>query len=114
MGRGRGWFYLRKISGHTSTHTSLLGGGVDRDKDQISIDNSLVNIGGEEQVLATTSKDDLIQTRFVDGEVIRVPGIDTILVQIDDSDVNVMALVGDNSARRTTYYYSYTNKEEKR
>ena len=94
--------HLRKISGHSSAHTSLLGGGVDRDKDQIGIDNGLINVSGEEQVLATTGKDDLIKTGLVNGEVIRVPGIDTGLVQIDDGDVDVMALVSNNGGAGTT------------
>jgi hypothetical protein len=87
---------LRKISSHASTHSGFLGGSVDRDKDEISLLDGGIYIRGEEQVLATALKDNLIQTRFVNGKVVGIPSINASLVQVNDGDLDVMALVSDD------------------
>jgi len=84
----RSWFI------ENSTETRLLGRGVDGDKDQVGLSDTLVNFGGEEQVSATTSLDDVNETGLVDGEVKVgvVPGVDTGLVQVDNGDLDLRTL----------------------
>lgn len=96
--------YLRKISSHTGAQTSLLGRSVDRDKDQISLLDSSIDISGEEQVLATTIKDNLLQSRFINRKFVRVPSVDTSLVQVNDSNLDMMTFVGNDSTSGTTFF----------
>jgi hypothetical protein len=93
---------LRKISSHTSTHSRLLSGSVDRDEDEISLLNGAINVSGEEQVLSSAFKDNLIQTGLIDGKVIGIPSVNTSLVQINNGDLDVVALVGDDGTSGTT------------
>lgn len=93
---------LRKVSGTAGAHTGLLGGGVDRDEDKISLLDGTIDVGGEEQVLAAALKDNLLETGLVDGQLVRVPGSDTGRVDIDDGDLDVMALVGNYGTSGTT------------
>jgi hypothetical protein len=48
-----------------------------------------VHIGAEEEVLAASLLDDLEKTRFVDGEIIGVPSIDLLLVDVNDADADL-------------------------
>lgn len=54
--------------------------------------NTLVNISAEEEVLAPGGLDNLIETRFIDREVVRVPGVNSLLVEIDNGDLNLGAV----------------------
>ena len=85
-----------QVGGETGTETGLFGGGVDRDKDQVGLGDTLVDLGGEEQVPAPASLDDIDETGLVDGqvEVGVVPGVDTGLVDVDDGDLDVRTLEG--------------------
>lgn len=95
--------YLRKISSHTSTHTSLLGRSVDRDKDKIGFIDGTIYISREEEILATTIKDNFLETRFIDGQLVRVPGSNASGIDVNDGHLDVMALVSDNSTSRATW-----------
>ena len=57
--------------------------------DSLGLSDGLVHVGGEEKVLPPSSLDDLIETGLVDGEVVRIPGVNTSLVQVDDGDLDV-------------------------
>lgn len=94
--------YLRKVGSHTSAHTRLLGGSVDRDEDEVSLLDGGINVSGEEQVLATAIKDNLLEARLIDWELVRVPSSNAGRVYVNDGDLDVVALVGDDSAGRTT------------
>lgn len=85
-----------QVGGETSTETRLLGGGVDRDEDQVGLGDTLVDLGREEQVPTPASLDDVDETGLVDGEVEVgvVPGVDTGLVDVDDGDLDVGTLEG--------------------
>lgn len=89
-----------EISGKTGADARLLGGRVDGDKDKIGFLDSGVDIGGEEEVAAARLTDNVDEARFVYGEaeIGRVPGVDTGLVEIDNGDVDVRALEGDDRA----------------
>lgn len=54
--------------------------------------NTLVNISAEEEVLAPGGLNNLFETRLVDGEVVRVPGVNSLLVEVDNGDLNVGAV----------------------
>lgn len=64
--------------------------------------NGAINVSGEEQVLSSTFKDNLVQTGFIDGKVIGIPSINTSLVQVNDGDLDVVALVSDDRTSRPT------------
>jgi hypothetical protein len=55
------------------------------------LNDSLVDPGGEEEVLATAASDNVLETRFIRWEprVGRVPSVDTSLVEVDDGDLDV-------------------------
>ena len=59
------------------------------ENDSLGFCDGLVHVGGEEKVLPPSSLDDLIETGLVDGEVVRVPGVNTSLVQVDNGDLDV-------------------------
>lgn len=68
----------------------------------LSLGDSLVDVSGEEEVLSTGTLDDLIESRLVDGEVVRVPGVNTRLVEVDDGHLDVGALGRDNGTGGAT------------
>jgi hypothetical protein len=59
--------------------------------DLLSLGDGLVDIGREEQVSSSGLLDDLIESWLVDWESVRVPGIDSGLIEIDDGDSDVWA-----------------------
>jgi hypothetical protein len=93
-----------EVSSEAGTDTALLGGGVDADEDQVGLLDALIDIGGEEEVAATSLSDNVLKTGFVDGklEIRAIPGIDTSLVQIDNRDSDVGALESDDGAGGTS------------
>lgn len=64
-----------------------------RVSNSLSSRDRAVNVRAEEQVLPPSALDDLVQTGLIDGETIRVPGVDTSLVEIDNGDLDVWAAV---------------------
>lgn len=54
--------------------------------------DTLVNISAEEEVLAPGGLDNLIETRLVDREVVRVPGVNSLLVEVNNGDLNLGAV----------------------
>ena len=96
--------YVLEIGGEPSTHTALLRRRVDADEDQIGLFNPLVDIGGEEEIATACLADNILQTRFIDGqgEIRAVPGIDTRLIQVDNCDFDVRAFQRDDSTSWTT------------
>ena len=93
-----------EIGGEASTNTRLLGGGVDGDKDEVSLTDALVDVGREEEVPAACLADDVLQAGLVDGEVEvgGVPRVDTGLVKVDDGDLDLRALECDDGTRRAS------------
>jgi hypothetical protein len=71
--------------------SSLSRGRYTYDEDKIGLVDGLVDLGGEEEVLAPARLDDIDESGLVDGEgeVLRVPGVDSGLVQVDDGDLAV-------------------------
>jgi len=63
---------------------SLKGGG-----DSLGLGDGLVDIGREEEISSSGLLDDLIESWLVDGEGIRVPSVDSGLVEIDDSNGDI-------------------------
>lgn len=91
-----------EIRGKASTDTALLGGRVDTDEDKVGLEDALVDIRGEEEVATARLTDDVDETGLIDRkcEIRAVPSIDPSLVQVDDGDLNVGALEGDDRASR--------------
>lgn len=54
--------------------------------------NTLVNVSAEEEVLAPGGLNDIFETRLVDREVVGVPGVNSLLVEVDNGDLNVRAV----------------------
>ena len=94
--------YSRQVSSHTGTNTTLLGGGIYGHKDKIGLIDSTLDVSAEKEVLATAGAHDIVEAGFVDGQIVRVPGVDTALAQVDDGDLDIGALEGDNGASRAT------------
>ena len=89
-----------EICRETRADAGLLCGRVDRDEDEICLEDGLLDVGGEEEVAAAGLADDVLEAGLVDGqiEVGRVPGIDARLVEVDDGDLNLRALERDDRA----------------
>jgi len=96
--------YVLEIGSEPSADATLFRGRVDADEDQIGLFNRLVDIGGEEEIATACLADNILQTRFVDGqgEINAVPGIDTGLVEVDNRDLDVRAFQRDDSTSWTT------------
>ena len=54
------------------------------------------NIRTKKQITATCALNNIIQTRFKNRKVFAIPGINTRLVNIDNSNLDIRALVGNN------------------
>lgn len=88
------------VSGAAGTDTTVLGGGVDGDEDNVGLTNVLGDVGREEKVglaglksnlvrgtvlvgdgrgtsAITSNADNVVQTGLVDGRVLRVPSADS-------------------------------------
>lgn len=61
-------------------------------KFSLGVLDTLVNISAEEEVLAPGGLDNLIETRLVDREVVRVPGVNSLLVEVNNGDLNLGAV----------------------
>src|SRR5919108_324713 len=59
-----------------------LGGRVHTDKDDLRLGNMTVDFRGKEKIPAARLVDNLLQARFVDRELIRLPGGNPRLVDI--------------------------------
>ena len=121
------------VSSAAGTDTTVLGGGVDGDEDNVGLADVLGNVGGEEQVglalrnsdlailssrslvvggrlvgdggstaTVTGDTDDIVQTRLVDRRVLGVPAANASGVSVNDGDLNVGVLEGDDSGSGTT------------
>jgi len=96
-----------EISSKTSPYTRFLGWCVDTDEDKISILDSFVDICREKKVATACLTDNVCKTRFVDWEFVvwAIPRIDTVLIKIDNGNLDMGALECDDSARGTAYKY---------
>lgn len=68
----------------------------------LGLGDSLVDISREEEVLSTGTLDDLVESGLVDREVVRVPRVNTGLVEVDNGDLDVGALGRNDSAGGAT------------
>jgi hypothetical protein len=66
------------ICGATRTNTLRFGGSVDGNKDNVGPFNLCVEVGREEEIPSAAFLNDFLETRLVDGEVIRVPAINLL------------------------------------
>ena len=96
--------YSLEVGSEASSHTALLCGSVNTNKDQVGFKDALVYIGREEEVATSALLDHIYQAWFVDGqsEIWAIPGIDASLVQIDDGDCYLGALQCDHGTSGTT------------
>ena len=96
--------YSLEVGSEASSHTALLCGSVNTNKDQVGFKDALVYIGREEEVAAAAAANDILKAGLVDGEIEvgTVPRVDTRLIEVDDGDLDVGALQRDDRARRAT------------
>ena len=72
----------------------------------ISLLDGLLHLGREMQILATGLLHNFKQTRLIDGEVVAVPLLDALLVQIHNVHSNLGALESNDGHRRSTHVAS--------
>ena len=104
ISRGRRLYAdVLEIGGEAGTDTRLLGRSVNRDEYEVCLTDTLVDIGGEEEVASAGLLDNFYQAGLVDWqlEVGAVPRINPRLVEVDDGDTDVGALQGNDGARRS-------------
>ena len=96
--------YLLEVCGETSADSAFLRRRVNANEYQIRLLDPLVYISREEEVSASGLTDDFDETRLVDGqsEVGTIPGINPVLVEVDNGDLNVRAFKGDYGASGAT------------
>lgn len=87
---------IPEIGSKSSSDSVLLGRSVYRDKYNICLDNSSIYLAGEEEILSTTAKYNIVKTRLVDGELVAIPSIDAGLVDVNDGDLYVWAFMSDD------------------
>jgi hypothetical protein len=65
--------------------------------------SDLRDVRGEEEILAPTFVDDLVEAGLVDGQLLGVPLGDALGALVDDRHPDVRALEGDHAAGRTAH-----------
>lgn len=119
------------VGGAASPNTAFLGGGVYSHKDDVGLGNVAGDVSAEEEVGLSSSNrglalegqfvvaglarnvgrtatiagnaDNVVQARLVDGRMARVPSADPGHVSVDDGDLDVRVLEGNNCSGRATY-----------
>ena len=76
----------RQVGGKAGSHARALCGRVDRDKDEVCLNDCFVNLCAEEEVDASLLLYNLLEARLVDGQGVRVPGCDAVRVDVDNGD----------------------------
>jgi hypothetical protein len=91
MDKGR---HSLEIRSKASAYPRLLGGCIDRDENEVGVLDTLIDVGGEEEVPPSRLADNVFEPGFVDGKVIvgTVPGVDTSLVEVYNGHCDVRAL----------------------
>jgi hypothetical protein len=69
------------------------------DENNVGLANVLASISGEEKVPPASCLDDLEKARLVNGQVVGVPCLDPLLVDVDNDHLDLRALQGDHSHR---------------
>ena len=95
--------YALQVCAEACTDTALLRRRVNGDEDQVGLLDRLVNVRGEEEVLAAGRLHDIDQAGLVDWQlkVGAVPRVDTRLIEVDNGDLDLGALQGDDGAGGT-------------
>ena len=89
-------FDKTEIGGTVGTESVGLRRRVDANEDDVGSADRGGNIGGEGEIFSPRSPDQLVESRFIDGKLIRIPGGDAGAVDINDLDVNVGAFRSDH------------------
>ena len=93
-----------EIGSKTSTDATLLCGSVDTDENKVRLLDGTVYVRREKQVATTCFFDDIVKAWFIYGQGVAgaVPGVDPSLVEVNDGDLDVWALQGNDRASRAT------------
>ena len=76
--------------GSTPGSNSLgFSGSVDGDENNICRLDFGINVSGEEKIPSTRALYDVKETRLVNGQVVSVPCINLLLIEIDDAYANL-------------------------
>lgn len=82
----------------STTHTYReLCGCVDGDEDDVGRGDLCINVIGEEEVLAPGLHHHLLQARLIDGELVRVPGLDLLHGNVHHRYADARAILGNDS-----------------
>jgi hypothetical protein len=102
--RGERSKHVLEIGSKASTDTTLLCRGVDADENEVRLSDGAVYVRGESQVTTTCLFDDIDEARFVDGQGVvgAVPCVDSLLVEVNDGNLDVGAFQRNDSASRAT------------
>ena len=82
--------HVSSISSEAGTNTTLLRRGVHTHENKIGFKDCLVDVGGKEEITATSLPDNFNETRFINWQLIvrGVPGIDSCLVEVNNGDLD--------------------------
>ena len=89
------------IGGASRPDTKGLGRRVDADKDNIGASDGILNSRREEQVTATSGFDDLVQSGLIDRKVVGIPGVNSLLIEIDYLHPNIGTFRGNHRHGRS-------------
>ena len=111
-----GQLKVTQIGSAASSHAKGLGGSlwirekrkshIHRQEHHISLGDTLLHVGAEEQVDSAHLLHDLVETRLEDGQTLAVPLLHSLSVQIDHVDRDIGALESNNGHRGTTHITS--------
>lgn len=73
---------------------------IDGDEDDICFSDGVINVSRELQVFAADGANDGFEARLKDGQVVGIPGRDTVGIHIDHMDVYFGAFFSDDGHRR--------------
>ncbi len=92
-----------EVGGLSGTLSEGLGGGIDRYEDNIAFFDASGHFGREEEVAPAVAEHDLIEPRFVDGQVVAVPLADTLRIDVHEFNTVLGTFVGDDGHRGTAH-----------
>jgi len=89
-------FDKTEVGGAVGPETVGLGRGVDADKDDVGPANRGGDVSGKGEVPSPRFPDKLVESRFVDRQLVRVPRGNSRGIDINDLDMNVRTFRGDH------------------
>ena len=96
----RGFLPVLQIRGSPRALAKGFCGGIDRDKNNIGVTDTLLNLGRKKEIAAPRLPHHLVETGLIDRQVVTLPGRNTGVVDINNRDFAVRTAGGNHGHGR--------------